>query len=185
MDRLEHDFGDHSAIIYMYFDYKEQGVHKLTNVLGSILKQICQAFKPGLLPNEIRRDLSVLTTKIRTRQVDLKDYTQLIVQSMESFARVFLIFDALDEYGSDGARQELLRTVEELQHGGTNIHVLITCRPHISVDLFFASSNSIEIRAHDSDLELLIRAKLSAYSHISANLKEDILIELMSMANGT
>lgn len=185
IDRLEHEFGKDCAIIYAYFDYQTHATNKITKVFGCIMKQIIERFDHNSLPDELKRDLSELRDNIRSYQVHLKDYIQIITRSTRYFSKVFLLFDALDEYGSRGARQEFFRSIAEIQNNCANTHVLFTSRPHISLDGASISSESIEILANADDLELVIREKLDNCHHVSINLKEHIIMQLIKRANET
>jgi hypothetical protein len=75
--------------------------------------------------------------------------------------------------------------MKTLQKDGSNVKILVTSRPHISLKNIFISMESIEIRAQVSDIQLYIREKLGPYDHFGDALKERIVAQLTSTAKGT
>lgn len=184
VDRLRRIFGSNCPIVFAYLDYKDQPTRGVTPVLANLLKQLLQLFKPNL-PNELKRDLNALQANIGSYQDNATDYIQLILRAANYFPTVFFIFDALDECEKNGLRWELLDCINALQNGGTNVKILITSRPHISLERLSSPPESIAIRANISDIECYIRAKLDLYHRMSAGLKEEIVKRLTSTAEGT
>ena len=182
VDELEHVLSNYCPIVYVYLDYTDPATHDATAVLANLLKQLLQAFKSDL-PKEVKRDFDTLRAKIACYKANSNDYIHTILRAVKYFTVVFFLFDAIDEWERDGARGELLKCIRALENGAANVKVLITSRPHISLENIFESLESIEVRTNVSDVKTYIRAKL--HSRVNAAVEEEIVTQLTASADAT
>ena len=184
VDQLPNIVGRDCAIVYAYLDYTNQSTRAVLAVLASLLKQLLRAFKSDL-PDDVKYELNVMQADLQSYRINWSNYIRLILRAARYFPTVFLIFDALDEWERNGPRWQLLHCMKTLQKDGTNVKILVTSRPHISLKNFFVSMESIKIRAQVSDIEMYIREKLEPYDHLGDGVKKRIVAQLTSTAKGT
>lgn len=185
VDRLERLYGEKSAVLFVYIEYKDPATQSVSAILANLLKQLLQRLEQSGLPSDINQSLDKFQSSIRAHHMDVTDYVQLILRASKYFVSVYLVIDALDECHSGGFRRNLLTTVNQIRDGANNLKVLISSRPHISLENSFPSTENLEIRASASDLAKYSRAKLETYSHIPETLKTKILTDLLSKTDGT
>jgi hypothetical protein len=172
--------------VYAYVDYKVHATQCVRDILANLVKQLCRSFDPSPVPKDLKSMLQDIGQKFRAHQIAPKDYVDFILRCAKYFPSVFILFDALDECDL-GPRWKLLNSIKDIHHGGKNIKILITSRDHITLEHGFASHLSFDIKAHHSDLESFVRAKLEFDTHIQvpAKFKSQIVKELLSKADGT
>lgn len=133
------------AVLYLRYNDPEQ---TLENLLTSLLKQLAQEQDtiPSLLQEllEQHRDHSMAPS--------LEDITNGLTSSIETYAEVFFIVDALDEC-ADEVRWELLENLRLCQ---SKVHLLITSRLLDSIGQELEDFERLEIKANKADLELFI-----------------------------
>jgi hypothetical protein len=80
------------GVAYIYFNYKEQASQGLSNILGSLIKQLCQQLLqvPKSLPH-----LENVTKDGRTPSQE--ELFIALTEISKAFVQTFIVFDALDE----------------------------------------------------------------------------------------
>ena len=185
VDRLESLYEEQSAILFVYIDYKDPATQSVSTIFANLLKQLLQRLEQTGLPPDIHQSLDKFQSNIRVHHMDVTEYIQLILSASKYFLSVYLVIDALDECHNSAFRRNLLTAINQIRDGTNNLKILISSRPHISLENSFPSTEILEIRASASDLEKYARAKLETYSHISETLKTKILTDLLSKTDGT
>ena len=115
---------ERTPVIFIYFNHKDSLDQTLPNLIGSLLKQLVQ-FRAPAPPSESIKKLWEVTMQKETP--DLDELARTLRSELESFDRVFLIVDALDECPTDVVRSKLLEILKDLQE--TNLSLMITSRP--------------------------------------------------------
>ncbi len=148
------DYKEKTLILSIFCDYKLATAQTIANLFCSLLKQLVQDHGLSgpitLLYNQCLRD--------GTRP-SLNALTKIISQELESFHRVYIVLDALDEFPDDnGGQEKLINTTRSL---GDNIYLLVTSRNISTIGLLFEEDTRLDIRAADDDINLYIMSKLS------------------------
>lgn len=188
-DIFEKFNGDKSVgIAYIYCNYRRNDEQKFHDLLISLLKQL--AYGQDSLPQNAETIFD--TYKDRTRRPSLDDTKKLLQHMASSYARVFIIIDALDEcQGSDGCRSNLIAEIFRLQND-TKTNFFATSRFIPEVTEKFKTSKSIEIRANEDDVRTYVhdqieRGKMEHLSSLVMNkpgLKEDIIRGISDAVDG-
>jgi hypothetical protein len=144
------------GVAHIYFNYKEQGSQGLYNILGSLIKQLCQqlprlAESPPHLENLIRNG----------RTPSQEELFIALVETSKSFVQTFIVFDALDECDRRTQRQTLLPMIHRM--GEEGFHVFLSSRRYADdIEDSFRNAPSIEIIAYEDDIKSYINAKIDA-----------------------
>jgi hypothetical protein len=132
------------GVAHICFSYKYQGSQGPSNVLGSIIKQLCQRLPQ--LPQHLER----LTSGGRSPPQE--DLFFVLVETSKSFFQPFLVFDALDECDPLTQRQTLLPMLHRM--GQSGFRIFMTSRRYAdAINDSFRDAPFIGIIAHDGDIE--------------------------------
>ena len=129
------------------------------------------------LPNHIYESLEKNIRRPKAR--DVEELTKLILECMNEFPLVFLVFDALDECEDAAGKEALYRLIKTLRRD--NVRIMITSRQPPPVDL--GPLSTITIRARDSDIATYVGIELRD-TRIKTSLKEEIVANIVSSAQG-
>lgn len=171
------------GVAYIYFNYNEQLQQTPTSVLGSLIKQL--AYQIPLLPQEIE-DLYDRSQKNGT-SVTLKELHTALLKTFKSFNRVFLIFDALDEYNQE-QRKELLPLLHTMGENGANL--FLTSRDHPEdIQHSFHGVPKVKISANTGGIKHYIRKRIrksprANYLIQQGNCEDQIISKLTDCAQG-
>ncbi|KAF3182043.1 hypothetical protein TWF225_006539 [Orbilia oligospora] len=169
------------GVAYVYFDQKDQDMQTTKIALASILGQLAYQI-PGFWP-----PLEKLYRQCRNgKETPLLD--ALLDILISSPAKVFLVFDAVDE-ASPATQKEFLRYLYDLSSGPRRL--FFSSRPNISASFIPRGVFCKKIEAQRADIEAFVRVKLKESSWIqdilsneSDEFKERIIQQLVSRANG-
>jgi hypothetical protein len=144
------------GVAHVYFNYKEQASQGLSNIFGSLIKQLRQR-----LPR-IQESLPHLQNLIKDgRTPSQEELFNALVESSKSFVQTFIVFDALDECDQQTQRQTLLPMIHRMGEAG--FRIFLTSRRYADdIEDSFRNAPSIEIIAHDDDIKSYIHDKIDA-----------------------
>ena len=138
---------NHINITVVYLKYNEPK-QTLDNLLGSLLRQLIEDFETisfavlELYDHHRDRNISSIVNELRDS----------LLSTIGSFAKVFLVVDALDECNNE-LRWDFVERLETLQ---PYVHLLITSRYLDSISEELENFTRFEIKAHRADIELFI-----------------------------
>jgi hypothetical protein len=171
------------GVAHIYFNYKEQGSQGISNILGSLIKQICQQL-PQL--SQLPPHLEHLTSGGRTPSEEELFFA--LVETSKQFFQTYLVFDALDECDREIQRETLLPMLHRMGENG--FRVFMTSRRYADdIEETFHNAPSIEIVAHDDDIKSYIYERLGAYPSAKrmikvAGLEDEVVSRLARAAGG-
>jgi hypothetical protein len=171
------------GVAHIYFNYKEQGSQGISNILGSLIKQICQQL-PQL--SQLPPQLENLTSGGRTPSEE--ELFLALVEMSKKFFQTYLVFDALDECDREIQRETLLPMLHRMGENG--FRVFMTSRRYADdIEERFRNVPSIEIVAHDDDIKSYIYERLGAYPSAKrmikvAGLEDEVVSRLARAAGG-
>jgi hypothetical protein len=175
--------GNNVGVAHIYFSYKEQGSQGLSNILGSLIKQLYQQL-PRLpqLPSHLEHLTNDGGTPSR------EDLFLALVQASKSFFQIFIVFDALDECDRLAQRQTLLPMLRRM--GESGFRIFMTSRRYADdIEDSFRNVPCIEIIAHDDDIKSYISERINAYPSAkrmiqAAGLEDEVVSRLVRAAGG-
>ena len=152
-----------TRIAFIYFNHKESP--SAGDLLGNILKQILQ--QQTDIPSAIRDIYS--KHRKRISRPSFPEITDLLVLEASKLSKLFVVIDALDECptGPD-TKDKVLSQLRKL----SALRLLVTSRPYVSVSPYFDFLR-LDIRAHQSDIERFIQARLEKSEHLKQYIDED------------
>ena len=172
------------GVAYLFCGYRLQQNQKPIDLLASLLKQLVQ--EQSSIPDGLK-DLYDRHKGKRTRP-ELNEISKALYSVVADYSRSFIIIDALDEYQvSDRKdRKTLLSEIFKLQDmTGANIFATSRFIPDIVTE-FEGKSTTLEIRAHDSDLQRYLDGHMSRLPKFvsTVDLQEKIKTEITKAVNG-
>ncbi|KAE9381121.1 hypothetical protein N431DRAFT_1674 [Stipitochalara longipes BDJ] len=142
-----HNSDPYTALAYFYCDFNDISSQKTTNILSSLIRQLCSQ-----RPDTPLAVLNLRQIKDAGQFPELKQLEDTLRETTLEFGDVYIVIDAIDEcpeINEDGEtpRHELLQSLQRI-HGWAlpNIHILITSRPEHDIELemnsFFSDSRT-------------------------------------------
>lgn len=176
---MEERFKDQKVgIAYIYFDYKNQGSQNPTVVTASLLRQL--AARNLELNEQLEQTYDELHPRLQGP--DFSRLLGLLTICAGSFEKSFIIFDALDECGEEEMPDALIC---QLCKSDVSFKVFATSRPYPrKIQMLFQPHQTIDLHAHESDLEIFLTAKLNENQVTHSELREMILTKLLANAEG-
>ena len=177
MDHLQIRFRNNNVgVACIYCNYKEQTVQTVTNLVASILKQLVQ-------------DRDMISENVESfyhhhqdhgTQPTLDEVVKVLDTELQSYSRVFLVVDALDECANTGSLVKLLRVLRSLR-GPTNL--MVTSRQLPFIEQYFRNTMRQEIRADDDDVRKYVENLLFDYPELE-RLQEIIARRIVENVRG-
>lgn len=157
------------------------------DLLGSLLKQIV---RPGEAPPDLRDLFRRYKSRPRGSRPLISELVGCLDTVINSYSRVFVVIDALDEYET-GSRAELLEAVFQLQRT-TKLSLLATLRPIQEITALFEDSGItlrvVEVQANDEDIRAFLghemALKMRFLRKISADIKNEIVSDIADASKG-
>jgi hypothetical protein len=82
----------------------------------------------------------------------------ILMSALRTYAQVFIVLDALDEYSeASGTRETLIGFMQSLTN---HLRLLITSRDLPSIAYIFQDARRLDIRANDQDVRSYIRNRI-------------------------
>jgi hypothetical protein len=165
------------GIVCIYCDYKEQSTQKVTHLIASLLKQLVQDC-PAISDN-----VKSFYHHHRSRNTDptLDEITTAWETEVKSYAKVFIVVDALDEYiDTHGSRAKLLEALRSL---AGPINLMVTSRDLPSIEQHFREAQHLNIRATDEDVTKYVQSHLASHPGL-ANLRDVIVKKIVGNVRG-
>ncbi|CAG7556443.1 unnamed protein product [Fusarium equiseti] len=175
------------GIAYGFCNFQRQNDQIVDRFLASLLKQLIG--KLPLLPQHVVA-LYDKHEKRRTRP-GTKEIVHAIEKTMSKLSQVFILIDALDEYGTaDSSRNRLLQHLGQLQQQ-FELNVFTTSRFDSSIssqiEKAFEGFIRMEIRADKKDIETYVTGRLDVLPptvHENPHLRADIINGVADSVNG-
>ncbi|TVY35584.1 hypothetical protein LSUB1_G005613 [Lachnellula subtilissima] len=178
------------ALAYFYFDFSDSEKQKLSNLLSSLLAQLCS--KAACLPEQMTEWYKKCGHNQHSASVkELSDALSMMMSEFDD--QVFLVIDALDEFARIGERGELLTLLEDIHSWSLpKVHLIVTSRPEPDINavlmpLSKLEAISIQGSQVQSDISLHIRSQLAEDPKLKkwpSEVKEDIEKALSARAGG-
>ncbi|KAF8250889.1 ankyrin [Wilcoxina mikolae CBS 423.85] len=152
------------AITCIYCMYKDKE-QTPTNIIGSICKQLIQT--SAILPDSAA-ELYRYHTTLDTRP-SYEEISRVLRVMLNSYHKVFVVLDALDEYSNENSPASLIAERQLLQ---PNINLLVTSRPNDTIGRLFEGKPRLEIRAHDEDIQSYVGGRIDAEDRLSRHIRK-------------
>ena len=169
--------GQDAAVACFYFDFAAQKEYSLTNVLGSLLKQIVGGLEN--IPAKIAQAFREEGKGIGGRKLGLGEIVEML-QDISASRGTFICIDALDECLVE-YRGKLLDSLKQILHKSPNARIFLAGRLHIQdeVEKHLAGRvAAVSVTPTKDDIIQFLRARLGEDTIPDAmdkSLKEDII----------
>jgi hypothetical protein len=165
------------------------------NIIGGLLKRAIIAAKTSVsgFPDEVRKTL--LEKKDKIEELEMEGAIQALSVTLETFSRVYICIDALDEC-IDEHRGTLIRSLVEIASNNKpqTIKLFFTARPQIEdyiksnpvMATVSPSPLSMQLAANTDDIAAYVTHKLNEDTMVTmtADFKKQIVEEIVTTAQG-
>ena len=157
VDHLQTLFEDNDAIAtaFIYCNYKEQAEQTVSNLVGSLLKQMIQDRR---VISEVIRSFYQRHRR-RAARPTLEQLTGVLISEIQTYSKVFIVVDALDECREDDATRAML--LEVLRSLPGQVNLMVTSRDLPSIARDFNGAKRLHIRAKDDDIKIYIEGRIA------------------------
>ncbi|CVL06124.1 uncharacterized protein FMAN_03889 [Fusarium mangiferae] len=165
-------------VIFVFFDFRHQETQKPTDIVNSLILQLIRQ------SHDMSNTLTALYNKHKSSSIspNLEERWASLISEINRFNRVFILFDALDEYtqGPEGFLADFYHLLEI-----PNTSIFVTSRPTCVNKTAFKSFEVLEVRAQGSDLEAYVRERLSkSWLADQPTLHDDIVKGIIERSDG-
>ncbi|UKZ76961.1 hypothetical protein TrVFT333_004677 [Trichoderma virens FT-333] len=154
---------DAVGIAYLYYNFKRQQDQMAEHMLASLVKQLTQNSR--IFP-EVLHQLHDRHYRMNTRPF-IGELSDALTTLIQSFSRVFILIDALDE-ADDGERATLLKELFTIQ-GETGLNLFATSRAINNIAVAFEDKISREISPNRQDVFQFLNARMSTLPSFVTN----------------
>lgn len=167
INHIQESLSSNIGIAYIYFNYKEVEKQTLENLTANLVHQLL--IQSSLLPRELMA-LYEAHALIQTRP-SITEYTQLLRLAVQSYSKVLVVIDALDECNEvDGTRKALISELQKLQ---PQLNLLVTSRDMPNVQRQLQDAARLEIQASDEDIRNYIDERIYSSDRLSLYVQKD------------
>ncbi|KAF8162056.1 ankyrin repeat-containing domain protein [Mycena galopus ATCC 62051] len=158
------------GVACIYLNHKEVDSQTLPRLLAAVWRQLVLDSDIGsIAENSYKQHQKKGTVPA------LQEVAGILSSSIKEFSRVFIVIDAIDEYPE--VEREIL--LEHLAATSSNVHLMVTSRPHILPDHSLLKVETLEIEAKPNDIETYVEAqihlpRLRKHIQNQSKLREDI-----------
>jgi hypothetical protein len=169
---------DKLAVACIYFNYKEHMEQTMDNLVASLLKQI---FRVSGANSEKIKSLHNRHRKSSTRPT-FDELSRLLELEMETYSKVFIVVDALDECREDDETcAKFLRFLRSLPE---NVSLMVTSRYIPSIAQGLNGMERLDIRATDKDVATYADNRINLAPQHITDLRELIVSKIVKNADG-
>ncbi|KAJ7444029.1 ankyrin repeat-containing domain protein [Mycena latifolia] len=171
-----------TAVACIYLNHKEREVQTPENLLASVWKQLVVDRSLPQAAHDLYRHHCPRDTR-----PSLTEVFNLLQAAMGQHSKVYIIVDALDEYPED-QRNILLEHLSMLL--GPTTSLMMTSRPHVTLDDLFPDVSGLEIKATEDDIHQYVdkqiqkSPRLSKHVQTRPELHDEIKSEISRNADG-
>ncbi|CAG8961467.1 hypothetical protein HYFRA_00013919 [Hymenoscyphus fraxineus] len=148
------------GVAFLYCNYAERGTQTLEQLVGSIARQLFEGCLR--LPLSVIEKHQSTFSRIR-RQTKVDVLSEMISIALESFEKVHVIVDALDECDS-AIRVDLVKTIRRMVG---RVHLFCSSRYMIEdISVYFMNALTIRVKGSDEDIRIYLRAQINTKSNL-------------------
>ncbi|KAJ7323268.1 ankyrin repeat-containing domain protein [Mycena albidolilacea] len=172
-----------TAVACMYLNHKEIEMQTPTNLLASLWKQLVVGKPMPPAVHELYKGHDERRTRPSPGEV-----LKVLRSAIGEYSKVYLIVDALDEY-PEAPRLKLLEYLSIAMTAPT-VNLMLTSRPHITLDPFFPGRRALDINATENDICQYIDVhiqqspRLSKHVRMRPELSEEIKSRILKNVDG-
>jgi hypothetical protein len=168
---------DSVATAFIYCNYKEQAEHTVSILVASLLRQIVQdrrAISDGIKSFYQRHQR-------RGARPTLDQLTNILISEIQTYSKVFIVVDALDECREDDATRA---TLLEVLWSPRQVNLMVTSRDLPSISRDFEGTKHLHIHAQDDDIKSYIEGRIARGPQCLKRLQETIITKIVENTRG-
>lgn len=171
------------GLAYAFYNFRRQHEQSPREILSNLLRQLYQR----QVTDCKHVQTSYKNHESGNRPLSTEEIATLIQQISSSFAKVYLVVDALDEcQPNNGYRHGVLAVMLAL-HDSCNVNFLATSRHIPEIEAYFEGCSAIEIQATDWDVRTYLDGHISqlpSFVQRSRDLQEEIKASIVRNVEG-
>ena len=94
----------------------------------------------------------------------------MLKKELDSYERLYVLVDALDECADDSAREML---IEQLQSFQPKVNLMVTSRPSENIARMFDGTLQLQISGHPADLRTYVSSRIAQGTRLRQHVRND------------
>ncbi|KAI1824491.1 ankyrin repeat-containing domain protein [Xylaria intraflava] len=171
-----------AGLAYLYCNYKKYEEQRAIDFLSAILKQLVEGLPS--VPDAVEA-LYYKHERLKSRP-SFDDISVTIRSVCDCYPEVFIVIDALDEC-LDEHRNALLSKLKILQASNSNVRLMVTSRPIITIIQAFENAACLTIAAHEKDVKQFVEGQIPRLARCVSrepDLKQLVISSINNAADG-
>jgi len=166
------------ATAFIYCNYEEQAEQTVSILVASLLRQMVQD------RHAISDDIKSFHQhhQRRAARPTQDQLTNILISEIQTYSKVFIVVDALDECREDDETRATLLEVFRSLPGQVNL--MVTSRDLPSIARGFEGTKRLHIRAKDDDIKIYIEGRIASGRRHLKQLQEVIVNRIVENAKG-
>ncbi|KAJ7444049.1 ankyrin repeat-containing domain protein [Mycena latifolia] len=171
-----------TAVACIYLNHKEREIQTPENLIASVWKQLVVDRPLPSAAHDLYKHHC-----LRDTRPSLTEVFDILQSAMAQHSKVYIIVDALDEYPEE-QRNILLEYLSMLL--GPTTSLMLTSRPHVTLDHLFSDISGLEISATENDIRRYVdkqiqkSPRLCKHVQTRPELHNEIKSKISSNADG-
>ncbi|KAF7343632.1 Ankyrin [Mycena sanguinolenta] len=155
------EYSHNVGVAAVYLNHKETDAHTASTLLTSLWRQLVVGKSIASVENLYQKHREPGT------KPSLNEDHAILCSTISQYLKVFILVDALDEY-PERKRDIFMSYLSQL---GTNVNLLLTSRPHISLKNRIPEMEVLEIEAREEDIRCHIDAQILKSPRLSNHIQ--------------
>ncbi|KAL2070986.1 hypothetical protein VTL71DRAFT_14012 [Oculimacula yallundae] len=170
---------------YFYVRYDDPESQKPTNILGSLVAQLCQQ-NTRALEDALEFYASYNIPDDLPKSPTTEELGTLLKRVSLHFETASIVIDGLDEVGAAKVidRSDLICVLSILHRESSNIRTIVFSRAEADIKNHLRDFSQVSIAARSADLQLYVAAKIHKLGLKDGGLKTEVLEALVDGAEG-
>lgn len=162
---------DDVAVLCLYCSYQQRIDQTAENLVASLLKQLVQ--EKATISDSIKSLYKAHHSKgTRPKCAELAHALRL---EIHNYRRTFIVVDALDECPEvQGVRRDLLGELVSLSD---IVNLMVTSRPHVTIDPHFNGIRQLHIYADNKDIGQYVKCRIQQENRLARHVNKDPALE--------
>ncbi|KAJ7117091.1 hypothetical protein C8R44DRAFT_983359 [Mycena epipterygia] len=150
------------GVACIYLNHKETELQTPSNLISGLWRQLVFSKELNILVHSLYERHSEQHTR-----PSFDEIYGVLRSAIADWSKVYIVVDALDEYPEHWRRI----LIEKLAVVGPTVNVMLTSRPHITLNVSLPNFETLDIRANNEDIQRYVDERIRLSSRLSKHVE--------------